>query len=135
MKIECIIWNPDPLELKSTSIDPTCHTSQKLKFSIKNFFSKHDQIRRKLQIWSHLLNKSLMENFIFCSESQCSFKLHSYSERGWGWNPMDSLLGDFRVMKFFISVNQLKEIWKPYNHSSWRHQIFDDVIKRAKLRI
>ena len=24
-----------------------------------------DQIRRKLRIWSHLLKKSLMENFIF----------------------------------------------------------------------
>ena len=36
-----------------------------MKFSIKNFFSKYDEIRRKLQIWSHLLKKSLMENFIF----------------------------------------------------------------------
>ena len=35
-------------------------------FSIKDFFSQCDQIRRKLQIWSHLLKKSLMENFIFC---------------------------------------------------------------------
>ena len=34
-------------------------------FSIKDFFSKYDQIRRKLRIWSHLLKKSLMENFIF----------------------------------------------------------------------
>ena len=30
---------------------------------------KCDQIRRKLQIWSHLLKKSLMENFIFCALS------------------------------------------------------------------
>ena len=36
-------------------------------FSIKNFFSKCDQIRRNLRIWSHLLKKSLMENFIFCA--------------------------------------------------------------------
>ena len=36
-----------------------------MKFSIKDFFSKCDQIRRKLGIWSHLLKKSLMENFIF----------------------------------------------------------------------
>ena len=28
-------------------------------------FSKSDPIRRKLRIWSHLLKKSLMENFIF----------------------------------------------------------------------
>ena len=31
-------------------------TAQEAKFSIKDFFSK----------WSHLLKKSLMENFIFC---------------------------------------------------------------------
>ena len=37
-----------------------------MKFSIKDFFSKCDQIRRKLRIWSHLLMKSLMENFISC---------------------------------------------------------------------
>ena len=40
-------------------------TAQKIKFSIKDFFSKCDQIRRKLRICSHLLKKSLMENFIF----------------------------------------------------------------------
>ena len=32
---------------------------------VKDFFSKSDQIRRKLRIWSHLLKKSLLENFIF----------------------------------------------------------------------
>ena len=36
-----------------------------MKFSIKDFFSKFDQIRKKLRIWSHLLKKCLMENFIF----------------------------------------------------------------------
>ena len=38
-----------------------------MKFSIKDFFSKCEQIRRKLRICSHLLKKSLMENFIFCA--------------------------------------------------------------------
>ena len=42
-------------------------TTQKLKFSIKNFFSKYDQIRKKLRVWSHLLKKPIMENFIFCA--------------------------------------------------------------------
>ena len=37
-----------------------------MKFSIKDFSSKCDQTRRKLRIWSHLLEKSLTENFIFC---------------------------------------------------------------------
>ena len=38
-----------------------------MKFSIKDFFSKCDQIQRKLWICSHLLKKSLMENLIFCA--------------------------------------------------------------------
>ena len=42
------------------------YTAQKMKFSIKNFFSEFDQICRKLRIWLHLLKKSLMENF-FCA--------------------------------------------------------------------
>ena len=40
-------------------------TAKIINFSIKDFFSKWDQTRRKLQIWSHLPKKSLMENFIF----------------------------------------------------------------------
>ena len=41
------------------------YTAKKMKFSIKDFLSKCDKIRRKLRIWSHLLRKSLMKNFIF----------------------------------------------------------------------
>ena len=44
-------------------------TAQEMKFSIKGFFNKCDQIRRKLRIWLHLLKKSLMENLIFCAVS------------------------------------------------------------------
>ena len=32
-----------------------------------DFVSKYDQILNFLRIWSHLLKKSLMENFIFCA--------------------------------------------------------------------
>ena len=45
----------------------TTSSAQKVKFSIKNFFGKCDQICRFLRIWSHLLKKSLIENFIFCT--------------------------------------------------------------------
>ena len=45
----------------------------KMKFSITDFFNKCDQIRRKLRIWSHLLKKSLMENFIFFAVSCAIF--------------------------------------------------------------
>ena len=43
-----------------------------MKFSIKYFFSKSDQIRWILRVWSHLLKKHLMENFIFCAVTASS---------------------------------------------------------------
>ena len=36
-----------------------------MKFSINDFLRKCEQIRRNLQIWSHLQKESSMENFIF----------------------------------------------------------------------
>ena len=50
------------------------NTAQKEKFSIIDFFSKCDQTRWKLRIWSHLLKKALMENFIFCAVTASHFK-------------------------------------------------------------
>ena len=38
-----------------------------MKFSTTDFFSRYDEIRKKLQIWSHLLKKYLVENLIFCA--------------------------------------------------------------------
>ena len=38
--------------------------AQKMKFSLKDFFS------RKLRIWSRLLKKTLMEKFTFCALPQ-----------------------------------------------------------------
>ena len=43
------------------------NTAQKMKFSIKDFFSKCDKIRSFLWIWSHFLKKSIMGNYIFCA--------------------------------------------------------------------
>ena len=61
----------------------SCHTAQKMKFSIKDFFSKCDQIRWSRRIWSHLLNKSLMENFIFWAVSRTRFKVNLHSIVSW----------------------------------------------------
>ena len=36
-----------------------------MKFSVKNFFRKRDQVRNILRILAYLLKNSLMENFIF----------------------------------------------------------------------
>ena len=38
-----------------------------MKFPIKDFFSKCEEIDSKLRTSSHLLTKSLMQNFIFCA--------------------------------------------------------------------
>ena len=41
------------------------NTSQKMKFSIKDFSSKREQIHGFQRIWLRLLEKLLMENFNF----------------------------------------------------------------------
>ena len=43
------------------------NTAQKIKISIKDFFSKCDQIRSFYRISSHLPKKFLMGNLIFCA--------------------------------------------------------------------
>ena len=53
-------------------------TAQKIKSSIKDFFSKFDQIRSFLPIWSYLLKKSSMENFIFCVVSETHVNMSFY---------------------------------------------------------
>ena len=63
------------------------NTAQKMKFSIKDIFSKCDQIRRKLRILLHLLKKSLMEK---CKDKKPDFqipikilKLHASPNSSW----------------------------------------------------
>ena len=48
------------------SVSEIC-TAQRMMLSIKDFFNKCEQIGSFLRIWSHLLKKFLMENFIFCA--------------------------------------------------------------------
>ena len=67
-----------------------------MKFSIKDFSSKCDQIRRKLRIWSHLLEISLMENFIFCAMTVS--QLHIFF-RGHKKNKKRGRLGIFYNVK------------------------------------
>ena len=58
----------------------TAHTAQKMKFSIKDFFNRCDQIRKKLWIWSYLLKKSLMEKFIFCAVTGFYYKTQAHTD-------------------------------------------------------
>ena len=50
------------------------YRTQKMKFSIQDFFSNCDQIRSKLRIWSHLLKKSLVlsKSLVHCKMVQKS---------------------------------------------------------------
>ena len=43
----------------------------KMEFFFKDFFSKWEKTRSKLQIWSHLLKKILMENITFVQSYSC----------------------------------------------------------------
>ena len=65
-------------------------TAQKMKFSMKDFFSKCNQIRRKLRIWSYLQKKSLIENFILWP----------------GWLPLISS-NILDVSLFLLAINQM----------------------------
>ena len=61
---------------------PSYFTVQKMKFSIKDFLSKCNQICSFLRIWSCLLKRFLMENFIFCAvfSNFCNQEKETYSE-------------------------------------------------------
>ena len=62
------------LHIKNSQFKPS--TAQKVKFSIKDIFSKCDQIRRNLALKSshksHLLKKTLMKKLIFCSAHEAT---------------------------------------------------------------
>ena len=81
------------------------YTAQKMKFSIKNFFSKWDQIRSFLQIWSHLLKTSLMENFIFCPVSVA--KLVDSNQDGMRFSI-------YKPIQIFFADNRLLHLLKCY---------------------
>ena len=81
------------------------YTAQKMKFSIKNFFSKWDQIRSFLQIWSHLLKTSLMENFIFCPVSVV--KLVDSNQDG-------MRLSIYKPIQIFFADDRLPHLLKCY---------------------
>ena len=60
---EKIPWNFIDRSLECYEMGRTAQ--KKMKFSINDFFSICDQICSLMRIWSHLLKKYFMENFIF----------------------------------------------------------------------
>ena len=90
-------------ELRYFSFEPSLKlwcTASKMKFPIKDFFSKCNQIRRKPRIWSQLLKKFLMENFIFLCSDGVVLEILTNS-------------GDFRRVSGFF-----KELFKFWNFKS-----------------
>ena len=81
-----------------------------MKFSIKDLFTKLDQIRRKQRIWSDLLKKSLMENFIFCAVKSVSniivWRLHLETITYFVWPERLTILNMVLVCSIFL-INQV----------------------------
>ena len=65
------LWEKNVNNARTKFRFPSYKLYKATKFYIKDFFRKCDQIRRKLQIWSNLLKKSLTENFIFVQHVSC----------------------------------------------------------------
>ena len=112
-----------------------------MKFSVKDFFSKCQHIRRKLRICLHLLKQSLMENVfcavqcvgekLFTSEKSClfysiltltklkyfmSYTIKSHCQQG------DVL----RVEQDIVSKEFLERFWLHLYKTLFKRWIFDD---------
>ena len=57
------MWNVGNHRNKREHLHET--PTQKMKFYIKDFFSKCEQMHSFLRVWSHLLKKSLMKTSFF----------------------------------------------------------------------
>ena len=91
-----------------------------MKFCIEDFFSKCDQIRRNLGIWSNLLKKSLMENFIFCAVSMLS----CLTVRSTFENKVLSIL----VLNIVgVPSSSADCYYKYWRFKSWFHQIYGQL--------
>ena len=105
-------------------------TVQKMIFSIKGVFSKCDQMRSFLRIWSHLLKKSLTENFNFCAVEFLSlgaFFVFYFQKMCW-WTllklcikillPKTKWTGFFAVSNYIIAIRRACCYWVTSDISS-----------------
>ena len=96
-----------------------------MKLSIMDFFSKCDQIRSFLRIWSHLLRKSLTENFIFLYSVSCGF-VHIY------WR--DPKWTTLVFVEWLCQAFQQNLILGPLNHvrcpQNWINEIKANIIEQ-----
>ena len=82
---------------------------KEMKFSIKDYFSECDQVRRRLQVSSHLLDKSLTESFMFCAVKWC--RIINGTEKWEHWNKIGYLICKKFVGKKWRIFALLKNIF------------------------
>ena len=87
-------------------------TAQKMKFSIKDFFRKCDQICSFLRIWAHLLKKSLLENFVFCAV----FEIFYAKGLRQCWNSRISRINIWRIFSQFRSSEKRVSFEEKYHN-------------------
>ena len=98
--------------------------AQRIKISIKDFFSTCDQIRIFLRTWSHLMKKSFKENFVL----SCSEKRKVSSSKPWILHPflLSTNYWHSLILVLSVSLNLIVNrayclIWKRYVYSSKKH--------------
>ena len=117
-------------------LDP--NTTQKRKFSIKDFFSKCDRIRSFLRIWSHLLKKFLMESFIFCAVKywrsavigwqEILFVVNSWQDAGaYGFNQEIFTAIPLQGHQFY-GCGQLYKFWNRNRNHRNRNDLSTNVV-------
>ena len=89
-----------------------------MKFSINDIFNKCNQIRSFLWIWSHLLKKSLLEDFSFCAVTKPRRMLINFSQSALediSRSPlkMEIILKFFKYLLFISILQDNLEQYKP----------------------
>ena len=93
-----------------------------MKFSIKDFCIKYDQIRSSLRIWSYLLKKSLMANFIFCAVTSINTILLCKILDPWRESPRKYLLAcRFVCWVICCFVYLFFRLSRVFSRNRWRH--------------
>ena len=108
---DIILWSFEIFVIFSNFLRFLIFSTQKMKFSIKDFFSKCDQIRRKLRIWSNLLKKILNGKLHFLSSV---FRHMATPEAT-------------RIYQFITNNHALFHLW--WKENLLNHQKFSEFMK------
>ena len=108
----------------------TCYKGFNVVYSHNtNVFSKCDQIGRKLQIWSHLLETSLMKNFTLCAVSFIYF-IESSGQVTLEVTCQTMLHNSICWLLILITTVTLLSIWLIYLN---RHQGSSHILKHISV--